>query len=256
MSPPRNGVANWKSDSTRTMRMSPNRQSASGDSLRSHEIVTSGSGTPCENADDVPVDRGPARGGRGAFLHGAPARPLPRCLRELVVDEDHPSAVDDPEQDQEEDRQHQRELGQRLAPRSPLSTPQDADHVWVTVTLEFAGMQSPGIDGGFVLWVMTVLLVEPEEGANGPVKPAAVHFSRAALTVKPSRVGTRRHVGGRRRRRSRRRRRTGVGVGGPGAGVGVGDGVGTTVGAGLGVIAPELIVMPDEHGHQVPDWRL
>ena len=120
-------------------------------------------------------------------------------------------------------------------------------------------MQSPGIDGGFVVCLITVLLVEPEAGENGPVKPAAVHFARAALTVNPSSVGTRRHDG------------DGDGVG---AGVAVGVGVGrgsvqalvsatasgtvsaTGVGAGLGVIAPELIVIPEVHGHHVPDWRL
>ena len=132
--------------------------------------------------------------------------------------------------------------------------------MWVTVTVEFAGMQAPGMDGGFVVCVMTVLLVEPLAGENAPVKPAAVHFARAAPPVKPSRVGTKRQVGG---------VAVGVGVGvgvgagvaagggvGVGVGVGVGEGVGMGVGAGLGVIEPLLIVMPAVHGHQVPDWRL
>jgi hypothetical protein len=33
-------------------------------------------------------------------------------------------------------------------------------------------MQSPGLDPGFVVWVITILLFWPLAGENGPVKPA------------------------------------------------------------------------------------
>ena len=130
----------------------------------------------------------------------------------------------------------------------------------VTETVEFAGMQAPGMDGGLVVWVMTVLSVDPLAGEKVPAQAGSrpLGSSCAPPPVKPSRVGTKRQVGG---------VAVGVGVGvgvgsvaagggvGVGAGVGVGDGVATGVGAGLGVIALELIVMPDVHGHQVPDWE-
>ena len=73
------------------------------------------------------------------------------------------------------------------------------------------------MDGGFVVCLITVLFVEPLEGENGPVKPAAVHFARAALDGEALQG------------RDEAARRRWVGVG---AGVAVGVGVGPG-GAGL-----------------------
>ena len=117
------------------------------------------------------------------------------------------------------------------------------------MTVVVGGRQSPGIDDGLVVWVSTILFVCPLAGVNAPVKPAVVHFVRAADTVKPSSVGTSLQAGG------------GVGVGtGVGvadaAGVGLGEAVGVGDGVGDGVIAVALTVILEAHAWKVPATRV
>ena len=60
----------------------------------------------------------------------------------------------------------------------------------MTVTTAVLTTQSPGFDGGDVIWVRTVSASDPVAGVKLPVKPAAVQVERAPDTDRPTRLGT------------------------------------------------------------------
>src|ERR671918_489019 len=59
-----------------------------------------------------------------------------------------------------------------------------------TLTVVFAGRQSPGSDTGLVTWFWTTSVSLPVTGTKIPAGNAALHVMRAAATVWPTRSGT------------------------------------------------------------------
>ena len=66
----------------------------------------------------------------GTGLDGSIAGPVPRGLRQRVADEDRTTKVDQPEDEEKQDRQGERELDQRLA--AGTITSDETAHQWFT----------------------------------------------------------------------------------------------------------------------------
>jgi hypothetical protein len=116
------------------------------------------------------------------LVHDCKTRPFARSIRYGRVREYEPPDIEDPEQDQHEDRKDQRELNEPLT-----ATAFSAVHHLTSIVLE-QGTSEPGV----MDWKLIVKLPFGAPGAfvNGPVNDAADQIPGAEFRFTPVKLGT------------------------------------------------------------------